>query len=189
MTVIAAAITRRDGVVIVGDSELTWDYTKDDDGSSKLWVAPQHQFIFGGCGNVRSMQVIKHWVDWPHFRDDHDVEEFMVKEVVTRIREALQYHGAMSVSKRTESFDGSIIMAWQNNLAVIDDSFGVAIPASGRYAIGSGISEALGSLGNTGPWSKGDVIEAARRATLTALGVGGPLWVTTTRSLQVEQIQ
>ena len=189
MTVIAAAITRKDGVVIVGDSELTWDYTKDTDGCSKLWVSPQQQIVFGGCGSTRALQVIKHWVEWPYFREDHDVEEFLVKEVVPRIRDALYDHGCLLVSKRTESFDGSIIMAWQNYLAVIDDGFGVALPVSGRYAIGSGISEALGSLGNAGPWNKGDVIEAARRATLTALGVGGPLWVTTSKSLQVEQLQ
>jgi len=188
MTVIAAAITKKDGIVIVGDSEVTWDYTKDNDGFSKLWVSENHKLIFGGCGSIRAMQVIKHWVDWPYFREDNDVEEFAIKELVPKVRDALYDHGALEVNKRTESFDGSLIVAWGNNLVVIDDGFGVSIPASGRAAIGSGISEALGSMGNVGPWVKEDVIEAASRATITALGVGGPLWLATTKSMTLEKL-
>jgi len=188
MTVIAAAITKGDGVVIVGDSEVTHDFTKDNDGFSKLWVSEEHSFIFGGCGSIRAMQIVRYWTDWPYYRSNTDPEEFVIKEVVPRIRESLSLHGALLVSKKTESFDGALIMAWDNNLVVIDEDFGVTVPVSGRYAIGSGQSEALGSLGNKGPWIKSEVIEAAKRSAVTALGVGGPLWTVTTRTHRVEKI-
>ena len=189
MTVIAAAITEEDGVVIVGDSEITYDWTKDNDGYSKVWVADSQSYIFGSCGSLRVMQILKHWVEWPYFHDHHeDIESFVVREVIPKVRDSLFEHGAMEVSKKTENFDGDIIMAWDDNLVVIDGSLSVQIPISGRYAIGSGMQESLGALGNEGPWTKEDVIEAARRATITALGVGGPLWVATTDSMTVEKV-
>ena len=189
MTVIAAAITEDEGVVLVGDSEITSGFTKDVDGYSKLWtVNHHHNYIVGGCGSVRAIQIIKHWTDWPYSHCYDDDEEFAVKGLVSRIRDVLSEHGALIVSKKTESFDGSIILAYEDKLIVIDEDFSVTIPESGRYAIGSGQSEALGSLGNEGPWTKDDVIEAARRATLTALGVGGPLWIVSTKYPIVEQI-
>ena len=79
-------------------------------------------------------------------------------------------------------------MAWEDNLVVIDEDFGVTIPFSARYAIGSGQSEALGALGNEGGWTREDVIEAAHRATVTAIGVGGPLYSINTVDLTVRQV-
>ena len=45
MTIIAAAITKQDGVVIAADSEISWDFTKADDGPNKLWVDKERKFI------------------------------------------------------------------------------------------------------------------------------------------------
>ena len=104
MTVIAAAVTKKDGVVIVGDSELSGDFTKDTDGYSKIWVSESQGYIFGACGSLRVMQVIKHWTSWPYYRNDiTDLEEFMVKDVVPNVRESLFEHGALEVNKKTES--------------------------------------------------------------------------------------
>jgi hypothetical protein len=184
MTVISAALTNNHGVVIVGDSELSNSFTKDNDGYSKVWVDETHEgYIFGGAGKLRELQIIKHWVAWPYYRDIYTVEEFIVKEVVTKMREALIEHGV-----KIEEYESSFIMAWDNNLVVIDESFGVTIPTSYRYAIGSGQSEALGSLGNEGPWDREDVIESAYRATVTAIGVSGPLWEVNTQDLIVKQV-
>ena len=79
MTVISAALTKKDGIVIVGDSSVTGGFSKDEDGYNKLWVEKENgQFIFGGCGGVRPMQVIKHWISWPYYRDGMNLEEFAV---------------------------------------------------------------------------------------------------------------
>jgi len=183
MTVIAAALTIDSGVVIVGDSELSTPYTKDSDGYSKVWVDEINEgYIFGGAGNLRDIQVIKYHVSWPYYRDIYPVEEFVVKEVVPKMREALLDNGV-----KMEEYESSFIMAWEDNLVVIDEKFGVTIPNSARYAIGSGQSEALGALGNEGGWTKNDVIEAANRAMVTAVGVSGPLFTIDTVDLVVRQ--
>ena len=126
MTVISAALTKKDGIVIVGDSSVTGGFSKDEDGYNKLWVEKENgQFIFGGCGGVRPMQVIKHWISWPYYRDGMNLEEFAVKEIVPLVREALKDHGALLIDEETslESFDGAFVMAWSNNLIVIDEDF------------------------------------------------------------------
>ena len=189
MTVLAAAVTRLDGVVIAADSQISWDYTKSDEGSGKLWVDRERKFIFASCGDIRAAQVVQHWTDWPEFRDYHqgDVERFVIKEVVPAMREALNDHGALAVSKQVESFGAGIIMAWGNNLVAIDEDFTVTIPVTGRWAMGSGLSEAFGSLGDEGPWTKNDVIKAARMATKTAVGVGGDIYYATSKSLEVKK--
>ena len=136
------------------------------------------------------MQVIKHWTSWPFYRPGTDIEEFMVKEVVPAVHGSLDEHNALMVNNETKeiSFDGAFIMAWGDILVVIEEDFSVMSPVSQRYAIGSGQSEALGHLGNQPPYTKEDVIEAARKSLITSIGVGGPLWVVTTKTMIVEQI-
>ena len=182
MTIIAAAVTEDNGVVIVGDSELSTPYTRDSDGYSKVWV-DEEDYIFGGAGKLRELQIIKYHVAWPYYRGLTSIEEFIVKEVVPKMREALVDNGI-----KLEDYESSFIMAWNDTLVVIDQDFGVTIPTSARYAIGSGQSEALGSLGNEGPWTREEVIEAARRATVTAIGVSGPLYEVNTAELMVNQV-
>jgi 20S proteasome alpha/beta subunit len=183
MTVIAAALTMNDGVVIVGDSELSNSFTRDSDGYSKIWTYEDEGYIFGGAGSLRELQIIKYHVQWPHYREIFDVEEFVVKEVVPRMRDALIDNGV-----KMDDYESSFIMAWDDILVVIDESFGVTIPLSARYAIGSGQSEALGALGNEGGWTRDSVIEAAERSTVTAIGVGGPLYAVDTIDLTVKQV-
>ena len=154
MTVLAAAITKLDGIVIAADSQFTWDYSKSDEGPTKLWVEKDRKYIFGGCGSVRAMQVVQYWTEWPEFRDFHEIDRFAVRDIVPAIREALNEHGALESSRKVETFGAGIIMAWNSNLVVIDEDFTVAIPVSGRWAMGSGASEAFGSLGDEGPWTK-----------------------------------
>lgn len=189
MTVLAAAVTKQDGVVIAADSQISWDYSKSDEGSGKLWVEKDRKYIFGGCGSIRAMQVIQHWTDWPEFRDYHrdDIEKFVIKEIIPSLRDALSENGALESSKKIETFGAGLIMAWEDNLIAIDEDFSITIPVSGRWAMGSGGSEAFGSLGEEGPWTKNDVIKAAKNATKTAIGVGGDIYYITSKSLEVKK--
>jgi ATP-dependent protease HslVU (ClpYQ) peptidase subunit len=189
MTVLAAAITKVDGVVIAADSEISWDYNKTHEGSGKLWIDKERQYIFGGCGSVRATQVIQHWTDWPELREFHrdNLEQFIVKDVIPAMRTALDEHGALETSKKIESFGAGLIIIIDDKIIAIDDDFSVTIPISGRWAMGSGAPEAFGSLGDEGPWTKNDVIKAARNATKTAVGVSGDIWYATSKSLEIKQ--
>ena len=187
MTILAAAITKMDGVVIAADSQISWDYSKSDEGPGKLWTDKDRRYVFGGCGSIRAMQVIQHWAEWPEFREFHDLERFIIREAIPAMREALNEHGALESSKKIESFGAGIIMAWDNNLIAIDEDFSITIPISGRWAMGSGASEAFGYLGDEGPWTKGDVIKAARNAAKTAVGVGGDIYYVTTKNMEIKK--
>jgi ATP-dependent protease HslVU (ClpYQ) peptidase subunit len=187
MTVLAAAITKMDGIVIAADSQISWDFTKSDEGSGKLWIDKERKFIFGGCGSVRAMQVIQYWTEWPEFREFHAIDRFVAKEIIPAMREVLNDHGALESSKKVETFGAGLIMAWENNIVAIDEDFSFTIPVSGRWAMGSGGSEAFGSLGDQGPWTKSDVIKAARNAAKTAVGVGGDIYYVTSKSLEIKK--
>lgn len=187
MTIVAAAITKQDGVVISVDSQISWDSGKSDEGPSKIWVDKERRYLFASCGDIRASQVLQYWTEWPEFRDFHkeNIEKFVVKDVIPAVRYALEENGALETSKKIDTFAAGLIMAWDNNLVVIDGDFSVTVPVSGRWAIGSGANEAFGSLGDTGPWTKTDVVKAAKVASKTALGVGGDIYYASTKSLEI----
>lgn len=189
MTVIVGALTRKDGIVLAADSELSYgSWQKEDGFPSKLWVDREHGYIFGGCGTLREIQVLQYHVEWPKFRpNEHELMKFAITEVVPSIRSGIADHGILNTSKGVESLDSSFIMAWDENLIGVYTDFAVTEGVNGRIAMGAGYAEAYGSLGENGPWTKDDVIEAARRATLTAQGVGGDIYYVSTKDLKIRK--
>jgi len=189
MTVLAAAITEKDGIVIAADSELSYGaWSKEDGFPSKLWVDKEHGYIFGGCGTLREIQVLQYHVEWPKFRpDEHELMKFAVTEIIPNVRTGVEDHGILSKSKGVETLESAFIMAWDKNLIGIYEDFSVVEGINGRIAMGSGYAEAYGALGEKGPWTKDNVIEAARRATLTAQGVGGDIYWVSTKDLVVRK--
>jgi ATP-dependent protease HslVU (ClpYQ) peptidase subunit len=189
MTVIVAARTKKDGIVLAADSQESWGWKKLDEQDEKLWAEEAYGYILGACGSVRTAQVIRYYSDWPYPAPKQPLLEFAIKKIIPEVRQATFDHGSQYHSKGLEMMDASVIMAWDDNLIVIDSDYGIFIPISGRIAIGSGESEALGSLGDTGPWTKEDVIEAARVASVSARGVGGAIYFATTKNLAVEKAE
>ena len=89
MTVVVAARTAKDGIVIAADSEISDGWLKMQDGYPKVWVDEKHGYIFGACGSVRSAQVVKHHTNWPRpwtGEENESLEGFAVKEVVEAIQ-------------------------------------------------------------------------------------------------------
>jgi ATP-dependent protease HslVU (ClpYQ) peptidase subunit len=186
MTVIVTARTKT-GVVIAADSQTTQGWEKKQADRSKLWVSGK--YAVGAAGCVRTSQVIKHYTTWPKYRpdEDTDIETFLVKQVIPAIRTAADGAGIVRNNNGIESIDSSIIIAWGTNIAEISHNNAVVVPKLGRAAIGSGYAEALGYLGDEGPWTVTQVIEAARRATISANGCDGPITYVTTDDLQVKE--
>lgn len=179
MTVIVAARTKQ-GVAIAADTLTTAGWEKMHHEGSKLWRTDQ--FIIGGAGCVRAAQVIQHHTTWPKYRKDEDLhlEAFLVKSVVPAIKAAIETNGVLTTTAGVVRWDTSLIIAWDNNLAIIHGNGAVTIPRFGRCAIGSGSAEALGALSENGPWTVSQVTEAARRATITAVGCEGDIHHLTT---------
>ncbi len=180
MSVIVAGATRKHGIVIAADSEIATTGAKKLWGSyPKLWSSPAG-YIFGAAGGIRAAQAVRFHVPWPRLPHEcEDAYEFAVSELVPAIREGVQGHGIIRIENNTESLGADLIVAWGDNFVLIGDDFSVILPSNGRAAIGAGASEAYGALGDVSPITVEAVIEAARRATLTAQGVGGEIYYIT----------
>jgi hypothetical protein len=189
MTVLAGAITKKHGVVLAADSELSYGTWEKEDGfPSKLWVDKENGYVFGGCGLVREIQVLQYHVEWPKFRrGEHELMKFAITEIVPTIRYGIEDHGILNKNKGVESISSTFIMGWGENLIGIYEDFSVVEGIYGRIAMGAGYAEAYGYLGENGPWTKDDVVEAARRATLTAQGVGGDIYYVSTKDLEIKR--
>lgn len=163
MTVIVAAVTG-DTVTMAADGKTLAGWQTLYRNEPKLWVSGQ--YALGGAGDLRAIQVIRHNVTWPKYRpdEDADLEAFLVKSVVPAVRAGVKDQGIV----RTESGVESVAR---------------------RAAIGSGYAEALGRLGDAGPWTEADVIDAVRRSMQTNNGVGGPISVVNTATLTVRTVE
>lgn len=187
MTVIAAAVTKQ-GVVIAADRETTAGWVKYHNDFPKLWTTGQ--FAFGAAGCVRTSQVVRHHVEWPTFRSDEDtdLEAFLVKRVVPAIRSGVADRGVVENRGGVESIGSTILLAFGKRLAVVHGNGAIGVDLTGRVAIGSGYAEALGRLGDVGPWTEDDVVDAVRRARISAVGCGGPISVVNTADLTVREV-
>lgn len=188
MTVIVAAITADHGVVMAADRQVSNGWQRQYHDAPKLWTAAN--LTLGASGNLRAAQILKHYVTWPRYRaDEHaDLEAWLVKTVVPAIRAGIPNHGIVKTTEGVESIDATLLLAGGDRIAEISSDGSIVIPPSGRAAIGSGYPEALGRLGDAGPWAEDDVIDAVRRAIITARGCSGPISVVNTKDLQIRTV-
>lgn len=182
MTTIAAAYTNK-GIVLAADTRVVCGFDKFDGASPKLWVAGPYSM--GGAGSVRALQVMKHFVEWPRFwPDDPDVEGFLVKQVVPAIRKAAADQKVAQTEDGLEYVNAHLVIAFNDWLVEIEPYGSVEITWPGRIAIGSGAHLALGKLGDKGPWTERDLVNAVRAASTVDMGTGGPVIHTLNASTQ-----
>ena len=189
MTVIAAALTKS-GVIMAADAQISAGWQKQAHDLPKLWLSDQ--FAMGGAGSMRTCQILKHHATWPKYRPDEnggDLEKFAVVSLVPAIRQAAKEHGALYTHEGIEHVRTTLLLTIHDQLMEISGDGAVVIDPSGRMAIGSGYAEALGTLGDVGPWTERDVIAAAYRATLTAHGCGGPITVLNARKRTIKTVE
>lgn len=188
MTVIVAAHTKRDGIVMAADSEVTAGWLTLTT-SQKLWVDEDLGYIFGCAGSIRLAQLIRYYTEWPKYHEDEcDAQKFGVTRVVPAIVKGLLTQNGLTNSNGVYSGDFELLMAGPFGIVEVGGDLSV-LAHEGRAAIGSGESEAYGYLGDTGPWTKSKVTTAVQRASITAYGVGGAVHVVTTKALEVEKVE
>ena len=186
MTVIVAARTKA-GITMAADSAVTRGWIKATHDAPKLWV--QDKWLAGGAGTMRHIQVVRHFVTLPKFRPDEDThwETFMVRNVIPALRTGVKDHGIVLAEKGHESIEATHLFAVGEHMAYVSYDGCVLTEPSGRMAIGSGEAEALGFLGDGGTYTEADVVEAVRRAAVTAHGVDGAVMVADTKTLKVRE--
>lgn len=184
MTIIVAARLKTGGVCVAADSQWTAGWVKSDS-ATKVWTADP--YVLGAAGSIRASQVIQADATWPKYRPDEDdatsAELWGVKNVVPAVRNALRDSGAMTTKDGRESFPGDLLVVRGETILVVWGNYAVTHHAD-RFAVGSGQSEALGFLGESGPWTVADVCEAARRATISAVGCGGKITYAVTTAIR-----
>jgi ATP-dependent protease HslVU (ClpYQ) peptidase subunit len=186
MTVIVSALTKADGIVIAADSRVTQGEIEEDGFPYKLWT--NKNYIFGGAGGVRELQTLQYHVEWPKWRpDEYDVMKFAVTEVVPSIKSGIEDLGVLNDKKGSHTLDILTVMAWEENLIQISTDFSILPAVNGRIAIGAGQAQVYGFLGDSGTWTKKDVIEAVRRASTTGVGVGGDIYYVSTKDPKVRK--
>lgn len=187
MTVIVAARTGEGVVTMAADRQVTSGWVKETHTEPKLWTTGR--WAAGGTGRMRTIQVIQHHTKWPRFRpDEGDIwEEWTVKVLVPALRSGMKDHGVIKSESGLETWEAGLILATGGLIVEISSDGCAFVDITGRAAIGSGAQEALGFLGDQGPWTEADVAEAARRAVMTAVGVGGQIDVVDTDTLTIRR--
>ena len=184
MSVVVATINTDGGVNLAADSQVSDSSSKLNNYPDKIWVEKELGYAIGSVGSIRTAQVVRFATEWPKFREDeHELPKFAVLEVVPAIKTALEQHGLLKEKNGVHTMDSEFIIASGENFFSIYDDFSVFLPVNGRIAIGSGYAEAYGALGDEGPWTIEETIQAVHRSTLTAQGVGGPIFYTNTDNL------
>ncbi len=188
MTVIVAALTAEQGIVMAADRLVSAGWEKQYHQVPKLWVADK--FVFGASGDKRTAQVIKHHVTWPKYRpdEDTDLEQWLVKSLIPAVRTGVKDQGVIKNDNGVETLGAGFLWATGDHLAEVAGNGCVVVATSGRMAIGSGYAEALGRLGDQGPWTEADVVDAARRAIQSNRDCDGPISVVDTKTLTVRTI-
>lgn len=183
MTVIVAARTSASKVVVAADRMTSFGGSRMENLEAKLWVSGR--YVVGCAGDLRAAQVLRYGMNWPTYRPKEDVDwmRFVVTRVVPAMRATLEDH--VLHLDRSYLGDVNVLLAIGGRFAAVYDNGAVMSDRTGRTAVGSGMSEALGYLGDGGSWAAGDVVTAARRAAITDKGVGGPISVADTKTLQV----
>lgn len=196
MTVIVAALTehgkgksKTQAITVASDTQITGGWEKTTGAYPKIWDY-EGRMIFGAAGLVAAWQAVKHNASWPHYPESQDWEEWLVLQVRPTLIEHINYAGVLYQRRGVMDTNAAFIVAVGTNLASIDCVGGVVVPARNCAAIGSGYSEALGSLGDgSGPWKPKDVIKAAFNAAQINLGCGPPIYWANTIDYEVHRVE
>lgn len=189
MTVIVAARTEADGVVMASDSQTVDEYVKETLTEAKIWS--EDGYIFGGCGDIRFMQVLRYFTIWPKRAPEKWDHGFLVTEVIPAMQTALRDNGALmnnDAAPGTWMMEGQLIIARGDNIATLVDNFGAMISVAGLASVGTGSEVALGTFSGYGPWTREQVIKSVRQAIQHSVNVGGRVYVVTTKDPDVVRI-
>lgn len=134
-------------------------------------------FLIGGCGSFRLLQLLHYKLHPPKRHPDTDVMKYMVTEFVEAVRTCLKEGGFTRVKDNNEEIDGSFLVGYDGRLFEIECDLQVGESMDGYNGIGSGGRIALGSL----YVSQGTPEERIRKALETAehfnAGVRGPFHI------------
>lgn len=155
MSVVVAI--KKDGVIYMGaDSQVSRGGTRatlSNPNNYKVWAVDNvDNCLMGSVGTLRATNIIRVADDLiPEMVDIKEavVFRFVVKHLVPRMMGELdEYHALTKDNEDLPNMSASFLLAYHDRLFSID-SYGCVIEVDDFCAIGSGASEALGSLLST----------------------------------------
>jgi ATP-dependent protease HslVU (ClpYQ) peptidase subunit len=176
MTVIVG-LQLNNSVVIGGDT-----MSSDDTGlfprlDEKVFLVGD--VLFGCADSYRVAQVIRYGLELPPHPEGMSDMAYLVTEFTGALRRTLKAAGAIRREQETDTYEGTLLMAYRGLLAEVGEDFSIAIPRGGYVAIGSGALVALGALHATrkNKDPKKRVLLALEAAAEHAHGCRGPFVV------------
>lgn len=143
MTCIAAI--KKDGkVFIAGDRAGTGGYVQHNQSEPKIFQVGE--FLIGYSGCYRMAQIVRYHTHLPKPREDQEIVEFIVTEIVSSIRRAMIDQGANSKERGADMQGGGIIIGYRGRIFRIESNYQVFGSNDDYTAMGSGGEVALGAL-------------------------------------------
>jgi hypothetical protein len=135
-------------VTIGGDSCISDQWEKQTMVSAKVWK--RGEFIYGGCGSLRALQIVKFLFSAPQLPDNDDddaFEEYLVTEWSEVLRETFNAAGAQKIKHEIqETPDSWFMFGVRGRLWTMGPDYSVYQIDRGYNASGSGEQYALGAL-------------------------------------------
>jgi ATP-dependent protease HslVU (ClpYQ) peptidase subunit len=164
---------KHEGQVFLGaDSCASTSYAQSTIAWQKVWHADE--FVFGGAGSVRQIQLIRYNLKVPEQTKSQSVEDYLCGPWIDAVRECFREGGQLRVNDGVESGPW-FLMGYRGRLFCVESDFQVAESADDYAALGSGEEVARGSLYATvGDEPQKRIETALKAAEYHARGVRGP---------------
>ena len=192
---VVVAVKENDKIYIGADSQVTRGGTRatlKNPNNYKIWkVIGAPNCLMGHVGNVRDANVIRimdRLVTEYHIFKEYIDFEFVVAKIVPDILEELRKYRYIKDEKYFESIDSRFIFAFKDKLFLINYD-GTVLEIDDYVAIGSGESQALGSLLTTeGQDPKTRIVTAIKASAATDIYVDYPIILVDTENTEFEII-
>jgi hypothetical protein len=152
------------GVVIGGDSASTDSrFGRMQAIAPKVWESGE--WVFGGCGSWRMMQLVQYNLDLPNIPDgEDDMDKFLASTFTDALRSVLVDSGVVYSKNAVEDLLGDFLIGIRGSLYLLQEDFSFVRSAGGYWATGCGYDLALGALYATEALDPHDRVEIALEA-------------------------
>jgi len=164
-----------EGIYLGADSATTAGYQVQELASHKVFR--RGEFLFGVCGYLRLLQILRHRLQLPPMWSSQSIEHYMNGPFIDAVRAACQQGGFTRYLGGQEIAGGVFLVGRGQRLFCVGPDFAVSEVRESYDAIGSGSSLALGSLHSSAGWTddpKERVYLALRAAARYDAGVAPP---------------
>jgi len=144
MTAIAGIVTPNNEIWIGGDRAASNRWTIQSKRSPKVFRIGE--FLFGGSGSIRAIQVAQYSFSPPTPNEGEDVMHYMASSFIRSLRQAMENARSTQNHNGEESIGTNFMVAYRKRLFTIYSDYQVMETSTGYAAIGSGAEVCLGSL-------------------------------------------